>query len=155
MKPDKERLYIAYGSNLNLEQMRRRCPTAEVVGKSTLHGWRLRFRGGAHSAVATIEKSKDFSVPVLVWQIQPGDELALDRYEGFPFLYRKEMLRLIVEGKKVSAMVYIMNNVGRPYGIPSVGYYDTIFQGYQSAGFDTEILSQAAQASKGGSTWTK
>ena len=54
MKPDKERLYIAYGSNLNLEQMKHRCPTAEVVGKSTLHGWRLRFRGGAHSAVATI-----------------------------------------------------------------------------------------------------
>lgn len=155
MKNSKERLYIAYGSNLNLEQMRHRCPTAEVVGKSTLRGWRLRFRGGAHSAVATIERDKDFSVPVLVWQIHPGDELALDRYEGFPFLYRKEMLRLIVEGKKVSAMVYIMNKVGRPYGIPSVGYYDTIFQGYQSAGFDTDILSAAAQNSKEGSTWTK
>lgn len=149
MKNSKERLYIAYGSNLNLEQMRHRCPTAEVVGKSILHGWRLRFRGGAHSAVATIERGKDFSVPVLVWQIQPDDELALDRYEGFPFLYRKEMLRLIVEGKKVSAMVYIMNKVGRPYGIPSVGYYDTIFQGYQSAGFDTEILRQAAEDSRG------
>lgn len=151
MKSNKERLYIAYGSNLNLEQMKHRCPTAEVVGKSTLHGWRLRFRGGAHSAVATIEQDKDFSVPVLVWQIQPGDELALDRYEGFPFLYRKEMLHLTVDGKKVSAMVYIMNEAGHPYGMPSVGYYDTIFQGYQSAGFDAEILRQAAQDSKGDS----
>ena len=151
----KERLYIAYGSNLNLDQMKHRCPTAEVVGAAKLKNWRLRFRGGAHSAVATIERGKDFSVPVLVWQIQPRDELALDRYEGFPFLYRKEMLRLIVEGKKVSAMVYIMNKVGRPYGIPSVGYYDTIFQGYQSAGFDTGILAAAAQSPKGGSTWTK
>lgn len=155
MKSNKERLYIAYGSNLNLEQMRHRCPTAEVVGKSTLHGWRLRFRGGAHSAVATIERDKDFSVPVLVWQIQPMDELALDRYEGFPFLYRKEMLRLTLDGRRICAMVYIMNKAGRRYGTPSVGYYDTIFQGYQSAGFDTEILSQAAQDSKGGSTWTK
>lgn len=155
MNSSKERLYIVYGSNLNLEQMRHRCPTAEVVGKSILHGWRLRFRGGAHSAVATIERDKDFSVPVLVWQIQPMDELALDRYEGFPFLYRKEMLRLTVDGKKVSAMVYIMNKVGRPYGMPSVGYYDTIFQGYQSAMFDTGILVAAAQSSIGGSTWTK
>lgn len=155
MKPNEERLYIAYGSNLNLEQMRHRCPTAEVVGKSTLHGWRLRFRGGAYSAVATIEKDKDHSVPVLVWQILPGDELALDRYEGFPFLYRKEMLRLTVDGKQVRAMVYIMNKVGRPYGIPSVGYYNTIFQGYQSAGFDTGILVAAAQSSKGGAKWTK
>lgn len=151
MKSNKERLYIAYGSNLNLEQMKHRCPTAEVVGKSTLHGWRLRFRGGAHSAVATIEQNKDFSVPVLVWRIQPGDELALDRYEGFPFLYRKEMLRLTVDGKQVCAMVYVMNETGRPYGTPSVGYYDTIFQGYQSAGFDAEILRRAAQDSKGDS----
>ena len=29
---NKDRLYIAYGSNLNLEQMKHRCPTAEVVG---------------------------------------------------------------------------------------------------------------------------
>lgn len=151
MKSNKERLYIAYGSNLNLEQMKHRCPTAEVVGKSTLSGWRLRFRGGAHSAVATIEQVKDCSVPVLVWRILPRDELALDRYEGFPFLYRKEMLRLTVDGKKVSTMVYIMNEAGHPYGVPSVGYYDTIFQGYQSAGFDTEILRQAAEDSKGGS----
>lgn len=151
MKNSKERLYIAYGSNLNLEQMRHRCPTAEVVGASTLRGWRLRFRGGSHSAVATIEQEKGFSVPVLVWRIQPRDELALDRYEGFPFLYRKEMLRVTVDGKRVSAMVYIMNEAGHPYGVPSVGYYDTIFQGYQSAGFDTEILRQAAESSQGSS----
>ena len=56
MKCSKERLYIAYGSNLNLEQMRCRCPTAEVVDKATLDGWRLRFRGGAHNAVSGGDK---------------------------------------------------------------------------------------------------
>lgn len=146
----KEKLYIAYGSNLNLEQMKHRCPTAEIVGKSTLDGWRLRFRGGAHNAVATIEQNKDFSVPVLVWRIQPGDELALDRYEGFPFLYRKETLRVAVNGRRTCAMVYIMNEAERPYGVPSVGYYDTIFQGYQSSEFDTKILYQAAEISQRG-----
>ena len=39
-----DRLYIAYGSNLNLEQMKRRCPTAEVVGTAELRNWRLWFR---------------------------------------------------------------------------------------------------------------
>lgn len=146
----KERLYIAYGSNLNLEQMRRRCPSAEVVGKATLDGWRLRFRGGAHNAVATIEQDKDYSVPVLAWRIQPSDELALDRYEGFPFLYRKETLQVAVNDKRVCAMAYIMNEAGHPYGIPSVSYYDTIFQGYQSAGFDTKILYQATGNSQRG-----
>ena len=47
MKNNKERLYIAYGSNLNLRQMAHGCPTAEVVGKSLLRGWRLMFRGGS------------------------------------------------------------------------------------------------------------
>ena len=30
----KNKLYIAYGSNLNLPQMAGRCPTAKVVGAS-------------------------------------------------------------------------------------------------------------------------
>jgi len=38
-----DRLYIAYGSNLNLKQMAHRCPTAKVVGTAMLHNWRLAF----------------------------------------------------------------------------------------------------------------
>lgn len=144
----KEQLYIAYGSNLNLEQMRHRCPTAEVVGTAVLKNWRLWFRGGGHSAVATIERERGFTVPVLVWRIQPRDELALDRYEGFPFLYRKETLRLTVDGKRSYAMVYIMNEAGHPYGIPSAGYLNTIREGYKSAGFDVSILIEAVKSSK-------
>ena len=51
----KQRLYIAYGSNLNLEQMAFRCPTAKVVGKSELKDYELLFRGGRRGAVATVE----------------------------------------------------------------------------------------------------
>ena len=141
------RLYIAYGSNLNLEQMKRRCPTAEVVGTAELKNWRLRFRGGSHSAVATIERERGFTVPVLIWWIQPGDEAALDRYEGFPFLYRKETLRLTVNGRRVYAMVYIMNEAGHPYGIPSASYFDTIREGYTSANFNADILYDALKRS--------
>ena len=147
MKP-KDRLYIAYGSNLNLEQMKRRCPTAEVVGTAELKNWRLRFRGGSHSAVATIEREQGFTVPVLIWRIQPEDEVALNRYEGFPFLYRKETLCLTVSGKRVRAMVYIMNADRPPYGIPSAGYLNTIREGYESAGFNVSILYDALKHSK-------
>lgn len=31
-----KKLYIAYGSNLNLKQMKYRCPTAKLVGKGTI-----------------------------------------------------------------------------------------------------------------------
>lgn len=144
----KERLYIAYGSNLNLEQMKRRCPTAEVVGAAELKNWRLWFRGGNHSAVATIERERGFTVPVLVWRIRPQDEAALDRYEGWPHLYRKETLRMTVNKKRVYAMVYIMNADRHPYGVPSAGYFNTICEGYMSANFDARILYDAVKHSK-------
>ena len=54
----KQRLYIAYGSNLNLEQMAFRCPTAKVVGKSELKDYELLFRGGRRGAVATVEPGR-------------------------------------------------------------------------------------------------
>lgn len=138
MSKGKTRLYIAYGSNMNLEQMAVRCPTAEVVGATFLRNWQLLFWG-----VATIERFKGGKVPVVVWDIKPKDEAALDVYEGFPRLYRKESVRVTVSGKQVRAMVYIMNH-GRQHS-PSQSYYDTILAGYRSAGFDTNILREAAQ----------
>lgn len=142
MKNREEKLYIAYGSNLNLEQMAHRCPTAQVVGAATLKNWRLMFY-----SVATIERHKGGKVPVLVWRIQPGDERALDRYEGWPCLYRKERLRVTVNGRRVYAMVYIMNTENRHYCVPGSGYLWTIHQGYLDADFDLKILLKAVEDS--------
>ena len=141
MKSDRK-LYVAYGSNLNLAQMAERCPTARVAGAGVMKGWRLLFRGAHAGAVATVEPFEGGSVPVLVWEITSADEAALDRYEGWPFLYRKETVEVKLEDETVQAMVYIMNE-GRPLGQPSCYYYTTILEGYQDAGFDAEILRNA------------
>lgn len=139
-----KRLYIAYGSNLNLEQMKYRCPTAKVVGSTKLEGYQLRFCGALRGAVATIEPAAaDSYVPVLIWDIQPEDELVLDRYEGYPHLYRKEMLEINLNGEMHPAMVYIMNTERIPYGTASSYYFNTILDGYRSAGFDTALLYEA------------
>ena len=138
----KGKFYIAYGSNLNLEQMARRCPTAEVVKATYLTNYCLMFRGKG-TAVATIEKHKGSKVPILIWKIQPSDERNLDIYEGYPHLYRKETLKLTVDGKRVRAMVYIMNEALHPYDTPSRSYFETIRQGYEDSGFDVKILRQA------------
>lgn len=135
----KQRLYIAYGSNLSLSQMAGRCPTAEIAGKAVLHGWKLAFRG-----VATIERCAGYNVPVLLWKLQPQDERNLDTYEGWPHLYRKENLKVTLDGKRRTAMVYIMNEGSHPYSPPSKGYMRTILHGYETAGFDSGILYRAA-----------
>lgn len=139
-------LYLAYGSNLNLEQMAQRCPTARVIGAATLTNRRLLFRGGHASAVATIEPAKGRSVPALVWEITPADEAALDRYEGWPYLYSKKRLKIRMDGKTEEVMVYVMNP-GRPLGTPGCYYYSLILEGYRAAGFDTEILKDAVRES--------
>lgn len=140
------KLYIAYGSNLNLPQMAYRCPTAQVVGTSEIKGYELLFCGGHRGAVATIEPSEGSTVPVLLWAIQPQDEIALDRYEGYPSFYRKETMDLKLEGKTVSAMVYVMNDA-YVFGTPTDPYYQIIAQGYKTAGFDEDFLCQAVEKS--------
>ena len=144
----KNKLYIAYGSNLNLPQMERRCPGAVVIGEAALQDYRLLFRGAHGGAVATIEPCAGESVPVLVWRITPPDEAALDRYEGWPILYRKETVRIKLGGRTVKAMVYIMNE-GRPLGLPSPYYYSTILEGYKTAEFDPDLLVKATENSVG------
>lgn len=139
-------LYLAYGSNLNLEQMAHRSPTAKVVGATVLKDYKLLFRGGHGGSVATVEPMKGIVVPVLLWEITPADEAALDRYEGFPFLYRKETVKVKLGKKNVEAMVYIMNE-GRELGTPSCYYYSVILEGYRAAGFDIDILKQAVSES--------
>jgi gamma-glutamylcyclotransferase (GGCT)/AIG2-like uncharacterized protein YtfP len=141
-----ETLYIAYGSNLNLPQMSFRCPTAKVVGTSEIKDYELLFRGGRRSSVATVEPLKGSSVPVLLWKLKEKDLQALDRYEGYPSFYRKEILPVELKGKTVHAMVYIMND-GHHFGAPSDYYLNTILEGYRSAGFDTEILERAVEKS--------
>lgn len=141
-----KRLYLAYGSNMNLEQMAFRCPTAKVLGPATLEGFKLTFRGTLGRAVANIEPNQEGRVPVLLWEIQLADEVALDRYEGFPTLYRKQMLSIKFNGRRQQVMAYVMNP-GRSRGVPSTSYFNTIREGYLSAGFDPAVLTVTAYGS--------
>ena len=141
-----ETLYIAYGSNMNLPQMAFRCPTAKVIGTSEIKDYELLFRGGRRSAVATVEPLEGSNVPVLLWTLKERDLQALDHYEGYPSFYRKEILPVELNSKPIQAMIYIMND-GHPFGSPSDYYLNTIMEGYNSAGFDTEFLDQAVDKS--------
>jgi len=139
-------LYIAYGSNLNLPQMAMRCPTAKVVGTSEIKDYELLFRGGRGSSVATVEPLKASNVPVLLWTLKDRDLQALDRYEGYPHLYRKEILEVELKGKPALGMLYIMDD-RHPFGAPSDYYLNVIAEGYKSSGFDTDFLEQAVEKS--------
>lgn len=133
-----KRIYIAYGSNLNLEQMAMRCPTAEIIGTGMIQNYELQF-----NRVATIVPKQGAEVPGLLWSLEPNDEKSLDRYEGYPNFYRKEMFELDFNDGKREGMIYIMN--GGIIQVPSDLYYNTILQGYKDNGFNTSYLENARQ----------
>lgn len=142
-----KKYYIAYGSNLNLPQMKRRCPTAKKIGVGEVKDYQLLFRGNKESAVATIEPSDGDSVPALIWELQRGDEESLDRYEGFPLFYHKEFMEIEINREETEAMVYIMND-GYDIGMPSDYYLNIILDGYDTAGLDPTAIEKALEISK-------
>lgn len=81
-----KRYYIAYGSNLNVYQMRFRCPSARIIGTAIIPNYELLFKGSKTGSYLTIEPKDGSSVPVAAWETTAEDEAALDRYEGYPRL---------------------------------------------------------------------
>ena len=130
------KLYIAYGSNLHLEQMAYRCPDAKVVCKGIIEDYTLVFRGSKTGAYATIIPKKGDYVPVVVWRISKRDEMNLDRYEGFPTFYYKKNLRVLYDGHLyINAMAYIMFDEAKP-GKPTMTYLETCSHGYLLNGLE-------------------
>lgn len=142
------KIYIAYGSNMDEEQMKFRCPDAELLGAGVLEGWRLMFKGSLTGAYATIEREKGFAVPILLWRISVADEANLDRYEGFPAFYYKRVVQAVKideKGKRkgiTRGMVYIMHEK-RKLGAPSKHYLKILEDAYEEFNFDKTILDAA------------
>lgn len=141
------KLYVAYGSNLNKEQMKYRCPSARFVGTSMITGYELQFKGYPHGAFATITPKTDASVPVAVWEITKMDEERLDRYEGFPNHYFKQNISVMLGDAEVSAMVYIMD-LKQEFGIPTKNYYEAVYKGYIDCNLPVHVLDNAVERSE-------
>ena len=119
-----KKYYLAYGSNLNLEQMKYRCPNAKKVGTFLLKDWALEFR-----YYLTIRKEKGAAVPLGIFEIDELDEKSLDRYEGYPTHYFKEDIEVEV--------------------MPADMFYlRTCLEGYKDFGFDTNYLFKAYEEAR-------
>ena len=135
-------LYFAYGSNINLNQMRYRCPDATVYGQAVLDNYDLRFRG---SGVATVEPKEGACVYGLLWELTDKCEASLDRYEGYPRLYIKQALEVrTFDGQRVPVMAYIMNpELHLKPSLPPRDYYLGIKAGYEQNGLPVGCLKYA------------
>ena len=133
-------LYVAYGSNLNVQQMSYRCPGATIAFTGYLINWKLLYRGSHTGSYATVKRQKGSRVPVAVWNIDNKNEKALDLYEGYPRFYRKKNVFVqLKNGTRKKAMIYLLPD-SATVGKPSNRYVETVLQGYKDMGFDTDYL---------------
>lgn len=138
-------LYFAYGSNLDIEQMRQRCPSSRVVGIGRLPAHRLAFSRYSDSrgcGVADIVPDEGQEVWGLLYEISDEDlKGSLDRYEGFPHCYTRLLLQ--VETLSVGdpdAWVYSV--VEKDDHVEPDSYYlDIICSAAASLGFPQEYRS--------------
>lgn len=121
--------YFAYGSNLCVQQMARRCPGATDPQPAMLadHDWLINERG-----VATVEPFTGSRVHGVLWWLTDQDLATLDSAEGVPVRYRRDRLTVQTDTGSSPAWVYVDHRV-EP-GPPRPGYLERIIDGARHHG---------------------
>jgi gamma-glutamylcyclotransferase (GGCT)/AIG2-like uncharacterized protein YtfP len=103
-------LYFAYGSNMDVDAMARRCPRSKALGLARLERHRLAvMREGWLTAV----RDSRSAVHGVLWDLALSDIAALDRHEDLSKgLYTKETQPVIAERGPKRAIVYFGANSG-------------------------------------------
>ena len=130
--------YFAYGSNLNMKQMKSRCPDSLKLFSVVLPDHKLTFR----RSVATIEPSQGEQVYGALYAVSKQDKENLDGYEGYPHLYDRKTYELNIWGteRKTQAFGYYMNPEDHEESLPNIKYFDTIMDGYDDWGLPMDFL---------------
>jgi len=120
-------LYFAYGSNMDCNQMRRRCPSAQFKFKAKLSNYRLVFTrksNGGYGVADAVENSGS-DIWGVVYEINGKDKSALDNFEGFRSKvnpkkndYFREECTVFEEGQQnnpIKVFAYFVQSKGGPY----------------------------------------
>ncbi|HEX9170131.1 MAG TPA: gamma-glutamylcyclotransferase family protein [Roseiarcus sp.] len=103
-------LYFAYGANMNVRAMARRCPRSKTLGPARLVRHRLAVMREGWLTVARDPRS---AVCGLLWDLALADVAAIDRYEGLQQgLYAKLTQPVVGERGPRQAIVYVGCNSG-------------------------------------------
>lgn len=120
-------LYFAYGSNMLVERLAKRCSSAQSIGVAAIDGYSLTFSklSQDESGKATIEASEpDNQVHGAVFQIQISEREELDVAEGDGYLRVDDlMVMLLPEQRKVVASAYIAKDEVKRAGLQPYDWY--------------------------------
>lgn len=136
-------LYFAYGSNMDVAAMAKRCPRSKPLGRARLP--RRRFALMADGYATVVEDPRRFTLGLL-WDLAFADLPALDRYEGLAEgLYFKIDQPVIPEGGATRRALIYIGRAGagaRPARIP--GYMEGVVEAAKSAGLPADYVAGLA-----------
>ena len=125
-------LYFAYGSNLNIMQIMKRCPSVQFHSLATLKNYKLIF-----DRVASIEKSENSLVIGVIYSLTEKDIDSLDKYEGVSSnTYHK--IHFNLNGFQV--FTYIKTDTSANQ-LPSLDYVNKIKNGRHFWGYSIKDLT--------------
>lgn len=138
---------FAYGSNVDEAQMRRRCPSARLLGLATLKGHAMAFAGhsaGRGGPVATVFACAQLDVPGALYSISRADLVRLDAFEGVPWMYARSSAWVVDhKERRRRAEVYQLQPEHFVLGTPAPGYLGQIVAAYHRLGIPRTSLSIA------------
>ena len=106
---EKDILYFAYGSNMNINQMNNRCPDGfEKVTNAKLNNYAFGFD---QSGYANLKDQKNNETIGILYQITELCLKSLDGYEGYPDHYNRKIVMVIdlESNKQYQSQVYIQS----------------------------------------------
>jgi len=141
----KTTLYLAYGSNLDGAQMRRRCPTARREARALLRGYRMSFAGYSRwwgGGVATLVPDAKGHVRGVLYRVTWADLERLDGFEGVPWVYERTRLTVRTEEGAIRRPHVYLHRSADPT-LPSARYLGVIARAYRTLGYSIGPLHRA------------
>lgn len=137
-------LYFAYGSNLDKEQMKKRCPDSSYLSIGSLENYQLVYDGFSKTrncAVANVVSKDKVSVWGAIFDISQNDLDKLDIFEGYPKAYDRAVLNIKTNDNSLhQAIVYF--RTGREIGVPSEEYRNIIIKGAKDSGLPSHYIEE-------------
>lgn len=115
-------LHFAYGANMNLDGMRRRCASAQALGPACLPHHRFIVTADGY---ASLRREPGALAYGIVWKLAPRDLAALNIFESLDSgLYQRTMLPVRIGRSSVACVVYAAR--AREIGLPRPGYMQMV-----------------------------
>jgi hypothetical protein len=137
-------IYFAYGANMERAAMAKRCAAAQPLGPALLPGFRYAIAQG-YGSVAPAPGSHVFGV---LWRLTPRDLAALNTFESLDSgLYRRLMLTVQADSRRLRALVYIARLGGKRRPMP--GYQERLVAAAQEWGLPLRYIAELARLAPG------